>query len=41
MWRSERLNVWLLTEDMDPIDPFDDDAMHEADQRAVAATGRY
>lgn len=35
----QRLNVWLLTEDMDPIDPFDEDSMHEADQRAVAAKG--
>jgi hypothetical protein len=35
----QRLNVWLLTEDMDPIDPFDDDAMHGADQRAAAAKG--
>lgn len=35
----QRRNVWMLTEDMDPIDPFDDDAMHEADQRAVAAKG--
>ncbi len=35
----QRLNVWLITEDMDPIDPFDEDAMHEADQRAVAAKG--
>jgi len=35
----QKLNVWLITEDMDSIDPFDEDAMHEADQRAVAAKG--
>lgn len=35
----QKLNVWLITEDMNPVDPFDEDAMHEADQRAVAAKG--
>ena len=35
----QRLRVTILTEDIGAIDPFDDDKMHEADQRAVAAKG--
>ena len=35
----QRLRVTILTEDMGAVDPFDDDKMHEADQRAVAAKG--
>jgi DNA invertase Pin-like site-specific DNA recombinase len=35
----QRLRVTIVTEDMGAIDPFDDDKMHEADQRAVAAKG--
>lgn len=35
----KRLRVTIITEDMGAIDPHDEDKMHEADQRAVAAKG--
>jgi hypothetical protein len=35
----QRLHVTLLTEDMDDIDPFDEEKMQEADKRAVEAKG--
>lgn len=35
----KRLGITILTEDIGAIDPFDDDKMHEADQRAVAGQG--
>lgn len=35
----QRLNIAIVTEDMGEIDPFDEEKMHEADQRAVAARG--
>lgn len=35
----KRLGVTIVTEDLGAIDPFDDEAMFEADQRAVAGHG--
>lgn len=35
----KRLGVTIVTEDMGAIDPFDDEKMHEADQRAIAGQG--
>lgn len=35
----KRLRITVVTEDMGCIDPHDEDKMHEADQRAVAAKG--
>ena len=35
----KRLEITILTEDMGAIDPFDEEKMHEADQRAVAGQG--
>ena len=35
----KRLGVTIVTEDMGVIDPFDDEKMHEADQRAIAGQG--